>query len=108
MHVEDIVMHEELSATITSQIGFLFQQICIVLARVQYTRNGYEDIRDLRTQLYEYYGIVHPQDVYHERINTMSLVVFEDIRNICETFLTQNEKEEVFEYLNDMNRLILG
>jgi hypothetical protein len=38
----------------------------------------------------------------------MSLTVFEDIRNICETFLTESEKEEVFAYLVEIDRLILG
>lgn len=106
MEVDEIYIDDELPREVTCEIGTLFQKVCIVLAQIQSSRPGFDVIRALRTELHKYYGIVHPQDVYHHRINTMSLTVFSDIRNIAETFLEEREKEDVRMYMEEIDRLI--
>lgn len=103
MEVDEIYVHDELPYQVTREIGSLFHKACIILAHINYTRTGFDAICKLRTQLQSYYGLVHPQEVYHRRINTMYRTVFSDIH---ETFLKEDEKEHVFMYMGEINRLM--
>jgi hypothetical protein len=90
----------------THAIMNLFQQICIVLAKVQYTRHGFYDIKDLRIRLHSYYGIHEPISEFHIRIQHMSNNILGDIASISNNYLNEDEKESIQTHLKELEKKI--